>query len=76
MYMPLQIETTMSTQGAERFKSGSWFWHEWDHSVLPKETILKYLDVANKMQANLLLNCGPMANGKLRPEDVNTLNTL
>jgi alpha-L-fucosidase len=72
----LQIETTMSVKGNEQFKSGNWFWHEWDHSVASKETILNYLNVANKMEANLLLNCGPLANGLLRPEDESTLISL
>jgi len=66
----------MSVKGNEQFKSGNWFWHEWDHSVASKETILNYLNVSRQMEANLLLNCGPMANGKLRPEDVEVLSTL
>lgn len=75
-YLPMQIETTMSVKGNEKFKSGNWFWHEWDHSVASKEKINNYLAVAEKMEANLLLNCGPMANGKLRPEDVEVLSSL
>jgi len=76
MYLPLQIETTMSVQGNKRFKSGNWFWHEWDHSVASKKRILNYLEVAGKMQANLLLNVGPSAEGTLRPEDERALNEL
>lgn len=76
VYLPLQIETTMSVKGNEQFKSGNWFWHEWDRSVASKETILGYLDVARQMEANLLLNCGPAANGELRPEDVSVLRSL
>jgi alpha-L-fucosidase len=76
LYLPLQIETTMSVKGLEMFKSGSWFWHEWDKSVLTKKQILDYLEIAQKMNANLLLNVGPMANGKLRPEDEKTLISL
>lgn len=75
-YYPMQIETTMSKKGLVQFKSGSWFWHEWDHTVLSKEEILEYLDIAEKMNANLLLNVGPMANGKLRPEDEEALMNL
>ncbi|MCS7005661.1 MAG: alpha-L-fucosidase [Cytophagales bacterium] len=76
MYFPMQIETTMSTEGRDMFKSGSWFWHEWDKSVLSKEKIKEYLNIASKMEANLLLNVGPMANGKLRPEDERVLLSL
>lgn len=75
-YFPMQIETTMSQRGKEQFTSGSWFWHEWDHSVASEEQINEWLNIANEMNANLLLNVGPMANGKLRPEDVNVLSNL
>lgn len=76
VYLPMQIETTMSIKGNKQFPSGNWFWHEEDHSVLPKEMISSYLKIAEQMDANLLLNCGPMANGKLRPEDVDVLTQL
>ena len=76
IYMPMQIETTLSQEGRDKFPSGSWFWHEWDHSVASKEKIKSYLDIAKKMNANLLLNAGIMANGKMRPEDVKALTTL
>ncbi len=76
IYLPLQIETTLSVKGNERFKSGNWFWHEWDHSVASKETLLNYLSVAKKMDANLLLNAGPSDLGKLRPEDERALHEL
>lgn len=76
VYLPLQIETTLSVKGNERFKSGNWFWHEWDHSVASKDTLLNYLRVAEKMQANLLLNAGPSDQGLLRPEDEKALKEL
>ena len=76
VYLPLQIETTMSVKGNEQFKSGNWFWHEWDKSVANKETILNYLDVSRKMQANLLLNVGPSDKGLLRTEDERVLSEL
>jgi alpha-L-fucosidase len=76
VYLPMQIETTMSSQGDKQFKSGSWFWHEWDKSVKSHEQINTYLKVAEQMNANLLLNCGPKANGKLRPEDEMMLSSL
>ncbi|MFW5761526.1 MAG: alpha-L-fucosidase [Cyclobacteriaceae bacterium] len=76
IYLPLQIETTMSAKGKERFKSGSWFWHDWDDSVRSKEEILNYLRVAEKMGANLLLNVGPNDKGKLREIDVEILRNL
>lgn len=76
IYLPLQIETTMSTTGNERFPSGNWFWHADDHSVRSKENILQLLDVAGNMQANLLLNVGISDKGLLRPEDTRVLSSL
>lgn len=76
VYLPLQIETTMSVKGNEQFKSGNWFWHEWDHSVASKDTVLNYLKVAKEMEANLLLNCGPTTDGLLRPVDESVLRSL
>ncbi|MGK7395900.1 MAG: alpha-L-fucosidase [Candidatus Cyclobacteriaceae bacterium M3_2C_046] len=76
IYLPLQIETTMSAKGNDQFPSGNWFWHKWDHSVRSKEEIMKLLAVADKMGANLLLNVGPSDKGKLRPEDVAILSKL
>ncbi|MEL7120956.1 MAG: alpha-L-fucosidase [Bacteroidota bacterium] len=69
IYLPLQIETTMSTKGNKRFPSGNWFWHEDDHSVRSKEEIKNLLQVASKMEANLLLNVGISNKGLLRKED-------
>ena len=76
VYLPLQIETTLSTKGNQRFPLGNWFWHEWDHSVLLKDEIINYQDYAQKNGANLLLNVGPDRNGELRKEDEAVLSTL
>jgi alpha-L-fucosidase len=76
IYLPMQIETTMSVKGDTTFPSGNWFWHEWDHSVVSPQQIRTYLATASAMNANLLLNCGPMADGCLRPEDIRVLESL
>jgi alpha-L-fucosidase len=76
VFVPLQIEITMSTKGNQRFPEGNWFWHEWDHSFLPKEKVKQYLDFARKQEANLLLNVGPGPDGRLRKEDEAVLTTL
>ncbi len=76
VFLPMQIETTMSVKGNAQFPSGNWFWHQGDTSVMDKNVVLKYLDIAKKMNANFLLNVGPMTNGKLRPQDVETLTNL
>lgn len=76
VYLPLQIETTMSTQGNERFPTGNWFWHDWDHSVLTVEEIRKMLQTASRLQANLLLNVGISDKGLLREVDKTTLTAI
>jgi hypothetical protein len=76
IYLPMQVETTMSQMGKTQFKSGSWFWHPWDQSVATKEQIMQWRQNAVEMGANLLLNCGPMANGRLRVEDEKVLGSL
>jgi alpha-L-fucosidase len=74
VFLPLQIETTLSQTGpAGDFASGSWFWHPWDHSVATVEQVLQWRKEAARKDAVLLLNAGPMANGRLRPEDVEVL---
>ena len=75
-YLPLQIETTMSVRGNDRFKSGNWFWHASDTSVASPDQIRQYLAVARQMHANLLLNCGPDPEGRLRAIDEATLRNL
>ncbi len=76
MYLPMQIETTMSVRGNAEFPSGNWFWHANDTSAMTASQILQQLEIARKMNANFLLNVGPMANGKLRPQDVKVLSNL
>ena len=76
-YYPMQIETTMSQKGPEgQFESGSWFWHEWDDSVASREQVLEWLDIASQMEANLLLNCAPGPEGRLRSIDVEVLESI
>ncbi len=75
-YYPMQIETTMSQKGKDQFTSGSWFWHEWDDTVASREQVLQWLDIASQMEANLLLNCGPDPDGRLRTLDVKVLESI
>jgi len=73
VYLPLQIETTLSQKGKKPFYDGNWFWDHSDKSVAKKWKIRQWLKNAGKLNANLVLNVGPMANGKLRPEDEKVL---
>jgi alpha-L-fucosidase len=76
VFVPLQIEITMSTKGNQQSPEGNWFWHEWDNSVLPKEQVKQHLNFARKHNANLLLNVGPGPDGRLREEDKAVLTAL
>jgi alpha-L-fucosidase len=72
MYLPMQIETTISNLDGH----GYWFNRQGDTSARSKEEIKGLLQTAASIEANLLLNCGPMRNGKLRPEDEKLLLSL
>jgi alpha-L-fucosidase len=76
VYLPLEIETTLSQKGDKLFPSGNWFWHEWDHSVATIEQVIDWAKKAKRLNANLVINVGPMSNGKLRPEDGELLRQL
>ena len=75
-YFPMQIEATLSVKGNQRFPSGNWFWHEWDHSVASLEQVRDWQELARTKNANLLLNCGPSPRGELRNEDQALLKQL
>ena len=70
VYLPLQIETTLSQWGPPGpFANGGWFWHEGDHSCATPAQIADWKEKAAHLDAVLLLNSGVMANGRLRPEE-------
>ena len=73
VFLPLQIETTLSQKGEGNFADGNWFWHRSDKSIVKKWKIRSWRKNAERLGANLLLNVGPMNNGKLRPEDEKVL---
>lgn len=76
VYLPLQIETTLSQKGNGNFADGNWYWHREDKSVAKKWKIRSWQRNAEKLEANLLLNVGPMEDGRLRPEDEKVLLKL
>jgi alpha-L-fucosidase len=69
IYLPLQIETTLSQKGHGKFLDGNWYWHRSDSSVAKKWQVNSWRNRAEKMKANLLLNVGPSPSGTLRMED-------
>lgn len=77
-YLPAQCEYTLSAGGDGKgmFASGKWFWHEGDHTVQTPEWVVEKLEAANAREANFVINAGPNAEGKLRPEDVECLKAV
>lgn len=70
VYLPLQIETTLSQWGPPGpFANGGWFWHEGDHSCATADRLLAWKQKAAELEAVLLLNSGVMASGEIRPEE-------
>jgi alpha-L-fucosidase len=70
VYLPLQIETTLSQKGPPGpFANGGWFWHEGDHSCATLDQLAAWKRKASELDAVLLLNSGVMASGEIRPEE-------
>jgi len=73
VFLPLQIETTLSQKGKDAYVDGNWYGHQLDKSIAKKWKIRSWRKNAEKLGANLALNVGPIRNGKLRPEDEKVL---
>lgn len=54
--------------------NGSWGYNITDNNYKSVKDIVHYLVNAAGLNTNLLLNVGPMANGKIQPEFIDTLN--
>ncbi len=67
-YLPLQIEETISRK--------YWFYTAGDTTVKTATELNSLIEEAKRMEANILLNVGPMENGLLRPEDIQVLQEL
>lgn len=65
--LPLETCETMN---------GSWGYNITDTSYKSAKNIIKYLINATGRNANLLLNVGPMPNGKIQPEFTDTLKAV
>lgn len=76
VYLPLQIETTLSQKGKGKFLDGNWYYHRNDNSVAKKWQVNSWRRNAEKIGANLVLNAGPGPNGKLREEDQKLLSKI
>ncbi len=72
---PLEICRTMQRRSAKAPKGALWGWLEGADHVNPDE-VMKMLAEAKTIDANLLLNVGPLPDGSIHPDDVATLKEV
>lgn len=65
---PMQVEDIVSKK--------YWFYHAGDTTVKSVTDIRKLITEAEQQGTNLLLNVGPMEDGRLRPQDIELLRQL
>ncbi len=65
--MPLETCETMNN---------SWGYNITDHAHKSVKALIHYLVKAASLNTNFLLNVGPMPNGKVQPENIDTLKAL
>jgi alpha-L-fucosidase len=75
-YFPLEITMNLSGKDNGKFNPGNWFWKEEDETGPEKERIYRWLDLADRHESNLVLNCSVSPEGKLRKVDKLLLDDL
>lgn len=72
---PLEICRTMQRHSVEAPKGALWGWLEAADHVNPDQ-VMEMLAEAKAIDANLLLNVGPLPDGSIHPDDVATLKEV
>jgi alpha-L-fucosidase len=72
---PLEICRTMQEHSDEAPKGALWGWLKGARHVDPDQ-VLEMLAEAKEIDANLLLNVGPLPDGSIHPDDVATLQEV
>jgi alpha-L-fucosidase len=72
---PMEVCRTMQKHSARAPKGALWGWLEGADHVSPDE-VIHMLDEAKAINANLLLNVGPLPDGSIHPDDVATLKEV
>jgi alpha-L-fucosidase len=72
---PLEICRTMQKHSARAPKGALWGWLEGADHVNADE-VMEMLAEARVMNANLLLNVGPLPDGSIHPDDIATLREV
>jgi alpha-L-fucosidase len=75
-YFPLEITMNLSGKDFGKFNPGNWYWHEEDETGPEKERIYRWLEIAERHDANLVLNCSVSPEGKLRAVDKLLLDSI
>lgn len=75
-YFPLEITMNLSGKDFGKFNPGNWYWHENDETFPEKERIYRWLELANRHEANLVLNCSISPEGNMRTVDKELLESL
>jgi alpha-L-fucosidase len=75
-YFPLEITMNLSGKDQGSFNPGNWYWKEEDETGPEKERIYRWLELADRHESNLVLNCPISPEGRLRDVDKQLLNSL
>lgn len=75
-YFPLEITMNLSGKDQGKFNPGNWYWHEDDDTVPEKERVYRWLEVTDRHESNLVLNCSVTPEGKIRAVDKLLLDSL
>ena len=73
VFLPLQSKSPFHRKEKDLILMEIGTWHRSDKSIAKKWKIRSWRKNAEKLGANLVLNVGPMSNGRLRPEDEKVL---
>ncbi len=72
---PLEICRTMQRHSAEAPKGALWGWLDGADHASPDE-VMEMLSEAGAIDANLLLNVGPLPDGSIHPDDIASLKEV
>ena len=75
-YFPLEITMNLSGKDSGKLNPGNWYWHENDETCPDQKRIYRWLEVADRHEANLVLNCSISPEGELRNVDKLLLESL
>jgi hypothetical protein len=66
----------LSGKDQNKFNPGNWYWKDDDESGPEKERIYQWLELADRHESNLVLNCPVSPAGRLRAVDKTLLDNL